>query len=257
MGARQDFISSTLPFNKEQCIADLQEQHTNMTNFNANENRMIKKHNDSTQSREYIQGTQLTMTESIISNATNDGITEVSSHAYSRMTPATPTSGIVRRKQPSKVQSGNNEEYWHMGDASYACENYHALSCLIPPEGSILKFAELYVFDTNNEIQNRMSVISCEEKRIVHEEIVRALKNMLDEHNVLVKVFRMVRQFIAAEPRSKVKLRLMGKRGKDGRRYNLSSANEIAALIVGDFDPDKNDRDIVVETQSGRLQRIN
>ncbi|XP_057746430.1 uncharacterized protein LOC130965687 [Arachis stenosperma] len=45
--------------------------------------------------------------------------------------------------------------------------------------------------------------------------------------------------------------------GKDGRRYNLPSTNEVAALIVGDFDFAKTDRDIVVETHSGRLQRIN
>ncbi|QHO43495.1 uncharacterized protein DS421_5g163260 [Arachis hypogaea] len=80
---------------------------------------------------------------------------------------------------------------------------------------------------------------------------------MLDEKNVLVKAFRMVRDSMGKESNSTIKLRLLGKRGKDGRRYNLPSTDEVAALIVGDFDIDKTDRDIVVETQSGRLQRIN
>ncbi|XP_016166002.1 uncharacterized protein LOC107608783 [Arachis ipaensis] len=80
---------------------------------------------------------------------------------------------------------------------------------------------------------------------------------MLDDNNVLVKAFRMVRESIGPDYTSTVKLRLFGKRGKDGRRYNLPSTNEVAALIVGDFDFTKTDRDIVVETHSGRLQRIN
>ncbi|XP_072073598.1 uncharacterized protein [Arachis hypogaea] len=135
-------------------------------------------------------------------------------------------------------------------------ENYHLMGSLIPKVGSPAKFAQLYVFDTQNEVQNRIAVIRGEENNKIHEDIVRDLKKMLDEHNVLVKAFRMVRESISVEPRSMVKLRLLGKRGKDGRRYNLPSTNEVAALIVGDFDINRTDRDIVVETQSHKLQRI-
>nr|XP_029145189.1 uncharacterized protein LOC112717234 [Arachis hypogaea] len=136
-------------------------------------------------------------------------------------------------------------------------ENYHLMGSLIPPDGYMTKFAQLYVIDTENEIQNRMCVIGAEENKTIQEEVVNDLKMMLDQHNVLVKAFRNVKQSIAAEPTSKVKLRLLGKRGKDGRRYNLPSTNEVAALIVGDFDINRTDRDIIVETQTGRLQRIN
>ncbi|XP_073014531.1 uncharacterized protein [Primulina eburnea] len=38
------------------------------------------------------------------------------------------------------------------------------------------------------------------------------------------------------ERRSDVKLKLIGRRCGDGRRYNLPSASEVAVLIVGDFD---------------------
>ncbi|XP_025692541.1 uncharacterized protein [Arachis hypogaea] len=136
-------------------------------------------------------------------------------------------------------------------------ENYHLMSSLIPPKGNIAKFSQLYVFDTQNEIENRMAAIRGEHHKEIHEDIVRELKQMLDDNNVLVKAFRMVRDSLAREPNNTIKLRLLGKRGKDGRRYNLPNTDEVAALIVGDFDIDKTDRDIVVETQSGRLQRIN
>ncbi|XP_075074581.1 uncharacterized protein LOC142162158 [Nicotiana tabacum] len=56
----------------------------------------------------------------------------------------------------------------------------------------------------------------------LHAEIVNDLKQMLDDNNVLAKSFRMV-----------------------------------AALIVGDFEQTRSDRDIIVESQSGQLQRIN
>nr|XP_029145225.1 uncharacterized protein LOC112718243 [Arachis hypogaea] len=117
-------------------------------------------------------------------------------------------------------------------------ENYHLIGSLIPPEGNNAKCRG-------------------EDNKNIDEDIVRDLKKMLDEKNVLVKAFRMVRDSMGKESNSTIKLRLLGKRGKDGRRYNLPSTDEVAALIVGDFDIDKTDRDIVVETQSERLQRIN
>ncbi|XP_041999880.1 uncharacterized protein LOC121749372 [Salvia splendens] len=77
---------------------------------------------------------------------------------------------------------------------------------------------------------------------------------MLDEENVLVKTFRMVKEKINQENPSNVSLRLLGKRSRDGRTYSLS---EIVVLVVGDFDKALSDRDIIVEKRSGRLQRIN
>ncbi|XP_047942713.1 uncharacterized protein LOC125189482 [Salvia hispanica] len=53
-----------------------------------------------------------------------------------------------------------------------------------------------------------------------------------------------------------VKLRLIGKRGKDGRTYNLPVVSEVAALIVGDVDENICDRDIIVEHRTGKLKRI-
>ncbi|RYR08944.1 hypothetical protein Ahy_B05g076850 [Arachis hypogaea] len=69
----------------------------------------------------------------------------------------------------------------------------------------------------------------------IHEDIVRELKQMLDDNNVLVKAFRMVRDTLAREFNNTIKLRLLGKRGKDGRRYNLPNTDEVAALIVDLF----------------------
>lgn len=85
----------------------------------------------------------------------------------------------------------------------------------------------------------------------LHAEIVTDLKSMLDENNVLVKSFRMAREKILEEGNDQVKLKLLGRRGADARRYNLPSISEVAALIVGDFDESLGNRDILVETQTG------
>lgn len=66
----------------------------------------------------------------------------------------------------------------------------------------------------------------------------------------------MIRDKLKHENLRNMKLRLIGKRGHDGRRYNLPYASEVAELIVGDFGSAEADRDIIVETQSGLLRRI-
>ena len=80
---------------------------------------------------------------------------------------------------------------------------------------------------------------------------------MLDEQNVLTKSFRMVRDKFQEDTHSNYRLRLIGKRNYDGRRYNLSMVSEVAALVVVDFEQIRPNTDIIVESQSGQLQRIN
>ncbi|XP_035832728.1 uncharacterized protein LOC110875322 [Helianthus annuus] len=77
-----------------------------------------------------------------------------------------------------------------------------------------------------------------------------------DSENQLVKAYRMVRDCFHENPDLNLKLRLIGIREKDGRTYNLPTCGEVAALIVGDIANTINNRDIVIETQTGTLKRI-
>jgi len=79
---------------------------------------------------------------------------------------------------------------------------------------------------------------------------------MLDEFNVHAKSFRMARDRYRNQPFDDLKLRLIADRTKDGRIYNVPNVSEVAALIVGDVDT-ASGRDIIMEKQSGKLQRIN
>jgi hypothetical protein len=79
---------------------------------------------------------------------------------------------------------------------------------------------------------------------------------MLDEYNTLVKSFRMVRDFYNLNENVPVRLRLFRNRNFDPRTYNIPDINEVAALIVGDFDSTVEGRDIVVRERGGLLRRI-
>uniref|UniRef100_A0A0R0JM12 ATP-dependent DNA helicase n=1 Tax=Glycine max TaxID=3847 RepID=A0A0R0JM12_SOYBN len=129
----------------------------------------------------------------------------------------------------------------------------HRIGSLLPMPGNKPKFAQLYIFDTENEVQNRINVMS--QYFGIQNHIVSALSQMLDQHNSHAKSFRMARNRLAADQANNIKLQLIAARGKDGRVYNMPNVPEIAALIVGDFHPGSK-RDIIVETQNGELQRI-
>ncbi|KAD4585215.1 hypothetical protein E3N88_22816 [Mikania micrantha] len=91
---------------------------------------------------------------------------------------------------------------------------------------------------------------------LIDVQIIQLLKEMLDSNNELVKCYRMVRDSFKENEHLDLKLRLIAKRQKDGRTYNLPTASEVAALIVGDSGDCIESKDIVVQTRSGALKHI-
>jgi hypothetical protein len=87
--------------------------------------------------------------------------------------------------------------------------------------------------------------------------IVKDIKTALEGcENPYVKTYRSVRDALSRQNCINIKLRILGKRGRDGRRYNLPTASEVAALVVGDYDAADFERDVIVEKQSGLLKRV-
>ena len=79
---------------------------------------------------------------------------------------------------------------------------------------------------------------------------------MIDDHNVLAKSFRRVRDLIVDNSKSEFTLRLFRGRSKDLRVYNTPSCDEIVQLIVGDFGNMDVGRDIIVKKYSGELTKL-
>ena len=80
---------------------------------------------------------------------------------------------------------------------------HHRIGSLLPSPDNCPKFTELYIFDTKNEIENRIRALTNEEpnEQDLDPEIVRGLQRMLDEYNPLVKIFHRARDFLKEHKR--------------------------------------------------------
>nr|CAD1832249.1 unnamed protein product [Ananas comosus var. bracteatus] len=136
-------------------------------------------------------------------------------------------------------------------------QNYHRMGSLLPTDGQRPKFAQLYIYDTENEIDNRMRAFnSSDEIKNINRNIVRSLLEMFDCVNEIVKAFRMVRDRFRIDDYLPISLRLIGDRAENRPQYNPPSCSEIAGLIVGDLGVADRHRDIVVEHKTDGLKRI-
>nr|GEW00579.1 hypothetical protein [Tanacetum cinerariifolium] len=75
-------------------------------------------------------------------------------------------------------------------------ENYHRLGSLLSETGKTTKFAQLCIFDTENEITNKIKVVSKEQSETskdkkLDRDLATEVRDMLDSINPLVKEFRM------------------------------------------------------------------
>ena len=96
------------------------------------------------------------------------------------------------------------------------------------------KFAQLYIFDTDNEVANRLQPFRNENfPSVLDSEIVAGLINMLDSSNELVRLFRHTKQRFGDAEVSEFKLRLISKRDNDSRQYDDPSLNDIGGLLLG------------------------
>ncbi|CAN1292467.1 hypothetical protein LINPERPRIM_LOCUS21583 [Linum perenne] len=83
---------------------------------------------------------------------------------------------------------------------------------------------------------------------------------MLGEYNVLAKSFRQVRAALQQPTNQSLRLQISGARVPNGREYALPIGTKLVGLIPGDFEPNSEDRDIIVnncETGSTRITSLN
>ncbi|KAJ3688219.1 hypothetical protein LUZ61_017383 [Rhynchospora tenuis] len=133
----------------------------------------------------------------------------------------------------------------------------HLLGSLLPDDDSPPKFAQLYMYDNENEISNRMSPFSSDDPSSApREHIVAAIKEMLDRYNPYAQAYRSVRDRVLADNDDTLRLQIRADRSQRDSRYSTPTASEVAGLIVGDLDGDHFVRDIIVERRSSSLIRI-
>ncbi|PIA60436.1 hypothetical protein AQUCO_00300145v1 [Aquilegia coerulea] len=122
---------------------------------------------------------------------------------------------------------------------------YHRIGSLLPEGGNRPRYMQMYIFDTDHELQHRM-----DENNLVNRLVLAILKQILDTYNPYVQVLRQISQH---EQMQNIRLHIK-ELPPNERQYNMPTFSQVAAILVGEEDPnDRNDGDIIVQTANGDL----
>jgi hypothetical protein len=132
---------------------------------------------------------------------------------------------------------------------------HHLMGSLIPNEGHDPCYAQLYIYDPEQATDHRTR-----RNPDLNRQTLADLHDMLFNFHPYVDLYKQAYQIMMDKPPEQhpdLRVQLHFSEGTDGRRYNLPTANEIAAIIPGDGSDAVNEhRDIVLRLQGGGLRRI-
>ncbi|KAF5199270.1 hypothetical protein FRX31_011143, partial [Thalictrum thalictroides] len=125
---------------------------------------------------------------------------------------------------------------------------YHRIGSLLPEHDDRPRYMQMYIFDTDHEIENRMA-----ENSLVNRQVLAVLKQVLDTYNPYVQVLRQISQH---EHMQNIRLHIKELPPSE-RQYHMPTSSQVAAILVGEEDPiERNDRDIIVQTTGGHLLNV-
>jgi hypothetical protein len=132
----------------------------------------------------------------------------------------------------------------------------HKMGSLLPENETMEKsYAQLYVHDPDEALNIRQRRNPACQRPIMH-----ALQDMLYNVNPFIPVYQQAHRILSSKPPEQhhnIAVKLHMSDSADGRRYNLPTANEIAAVVPGHGEEDvSSDRDIVLHLTGGTLKRI-
>ncbi|PWA49339.1 hypothetical protein CTI12_AA482670 [Artemisia annua] len=162
-----------------------------------------------------------------MTNVSNVSFQTPESHKVNQRTNNTSTS-VVQRTIPSIITQSSSYE---VGESSRRTKRSKRPSLQAPTPVR---------FNLNDDDGNVRKVY---DKYVGISEV----RGVLDTSSELVQTFRRARDRYTEDTEQNIKIKLIAKRGKDGRNYNLPTANEVAGLIVGDFDSCAEQRDIIID----------
>ena len=129
---------------------------------------------------------------------------------------------------------------------------YHSIGTLLPNPETQPQFAQIYIYDTDHELQNRSKMMSNLDSTILAE-----LQQMLHNINPYVNIFRQAENLLKQNPSLYLKLIIINNKTKDSRRHNTPNASEVAAIMIGDGQEiEYQNRDTILRSYEGGIQRI-
>ncbi|XP_071713564.1 uncharacterized protein [Rutidosis leptorrhynchoides] len=132
---------------------------------------------------------------------------------------------------------------------------YHWIGSLCPEDGELPKFLQLYIYDTEYEVTNRMAHFGGHEGRKLSADIVVKLIEMLDTHNELVKLFRTAKDKLLDNDVPTFRIRLFS--NSELRQYDLPTSHSIDAIVFDSGPKSVGDYNIIIEQRGRFPQRVN
>ncbi|CAG8533005.1 32053_t:CDS:2 [Gigaspora margarita] len=100
-------------------------------------------------------------------------------------------------------------------------ELYHSIGGLLPSASSMCPhFAQLYIYDTDHEIQNRLNIMPS-----LNQTIVEKLTRMLNSTNPYISIFKQAHDIYISNPTLPLKLLIKANGSKDAHAINNTDRN--------------------------------
>jgi hypothetical protein len=130
----------------------------------------------------------------------------------------------------------------------------HRIGSLIPMHGARLQYAQLYLFDTEHKVSNRINVVSYPRSSFPADaDIVQSLIQMLDSHNPIVRLFRTACERLLDTSDDHYSIMIFGDVDAHGDVFTFPVASEVVGLVVGDIGETDVGRDIIIEDRTTNL----
>ncbi|PWA42907.1 helitron helicase-like domain-containing protein [Artemisia annua] len=126
---------------------------------------------------------------------------------------------------------------------------YHWIGSMCPELNKKPKFLQLYIYDTRNEVDNRLHHFTKTGTRL-RRDIVENLIQVLDRHNELVKFFRTARDKLEDGDILDFKIKLFGVAGS--KQYDLPAGDSIGAIVFEGGPDVETNYDVIIEPRDGR-----
>ena len=127
---------------------------------------------------------------------------------------------------------------------------FHRIGSLKPGEGEVPKFAQLYFYDSDNEVANRLH-----HNQHLQGDILSRLQDCLKSVNPYIESLQYATHLCEENPELQVVIHADKKpKHEHSRKYNLPTGSEIAVIMPGE---QEGPLDVVLQNKEGKLQTIN
>ncbi|KAL3652210.1 hypothetical protein CASFOL_001891 [Castilleja foliolosa] len=129
----------------------------------------------------------------------------------------------------------------------------HWIGSICPPDNEHPRFLQLYIYDTENEVPNRLRFFEGSDRRSLSPAIVKCLSDTLKSCNEYARLFTTAKDLCDTTENSDFSVRLYNNLGD--RRYEPPASGTLGGIVYVD-DPNASNYDVVVHRKGGHPQRV-